>query len=135
MKGANRLANGAAVFVSQIGFASLILGVVLSGCVSKSKAEAQARAAFLAGQQQAAQQMQARGPNVTVIGDVKNNLVPWTAGLTLAQAILAADYFGQGDPKQITIVRGGEQIQVNPTQLLSGEDIPLQPRDVIEIRR
>jgi len=131
----NRWGNRRTKFPGVLGLALLITAGALSGCVSKSKAEAQARAAFLAGQQQAAQQMQARGPNVTVIGEVKNTLVPWTADLTLVKAILAADYYGAGDPKQIIIVRGGEQIQVDPNQLLKGEDILLQPRDVIEIRR
>ncbi len=80
------------------------------------------------------QQMQTQGPAVTLVGPVRNKLLPWTAGLTLAQAVVAADYFGQGDPKAIVIQRGAEQIEVDPKRLLSGEDISLQPHDVIEIR-
>src|SRR6185369_2706895 len=111
----------------------LVLGGVLLGmvfitpaCVSKSKADARARAAFLAGQQQAMQQMVMRGPTVSFIGDVRNAVVPWTAGLTLAQALLAAEYYGP-DPESIVIRSENEHIQVDLNRLLTGEDIPLQP--------
>lgn len=116
----------------------LFLAVALSGCVSKATAQAQARAAFLAGQQQAMermQQSQAMGPTVTCLGQVKNNLIPWTANLTLAKAILAAEYYGPTDPKEIVVVRGGQQMRVDPKQLLNGNDVPLEPHDVIELRR
>ncbi len=108
--------------------------IFLSGCVTKGKAEAQARAAFLAGQQQAAQAMETSGPTVTVVGEVKNKLIPWTAGLTLAKAVVAADYYGRKDPDEITIIRGGEQIHIDPHRLLGGEDVPLQPRDIIALQ-
>ncbi len=113
----------------------LFLLPLLGGCVSKSKAEAQARAAFLAGQQQAAQVLQARGPNVTFVGEVKNKLVPWTADLSLSRALLAADYYGAKDPSEIVIRRGEEEIRVDPHRLLNGEDLLLQPSDIIELRR
>jgi hypothetical protein len=119
-----------------LALATVLAGSALScGCISKAKADAQARAAFQAGQQQALQQMQVRGPTVTFVGEVKHTLVPWSAGLTLAQAVLAAEFFGPTDPKVIVILRGQEAIQVDPRLLLGGEDILLQPRDVIEISR
>src|ERR1035437_11017856 len=74
----------------------LLLAVLLGGCVSKSKADARARAAFIAGQQQAVarmQQIQGQGPSVTINGEVRNRVVPWTEGLTLAKAVVAADYY------------------------------------------
>jgi hypothetical protein len=119
------------------GLALLLIAAMLfpCGCVSKSRAATQARAAFLAGQQRAMQQMQTQGPTVTFVGEVKQTLVPWTAGLTLAQGLLAANYFGATDPRLIVIHRGPENIEVEPSRLLSGEDIPLEPRDVIEINR
>ena len=64
-----------------------LLGVSSSGCITKAKANAQARAAFVAGEQQAMlnmEQLKARGPTVTVIGEVKNQRIPWTSELTLA---------------------------------------------------
>ncbi len=112
---------------------AILIPMLVSGCVSKAKADAQARTAFLAGQQQALQQMQVRGPSVTVLGEVRNKLIPWTADLTLAKAVLAAEYYGAKDPTEIIIVRDGEQIPVEASRLLSGEDIPLQPRDIIAL--
>ncbi len=110
--------------------------LLLSGCVSKAKADAQARAAFFAGQQQATQQLQpqGRGPTITMMGEVKNKLLPWTIGLTLTQAIVAAEYYGARDPIEILLIRNGEQIQIDPKRLLSGEDIPLQPRDIVALK-
>ena len=121
--------------------ADLLLVVALGfpmGCVSKKTAEARARAAFLAGQQQqsamVARQTQLRGPTVTVLGEVRNALVPWTIDLTLAKAVIAADYYGRVDPTAIVIQRDGKEISYEPKMLLSGQDVPLQPNDVIELR-
>jgi hypothetical protein len=115
---------------------TLPLVFCLSGCISKAKADAQARAAFLAGRQQAIQEMrqtQTAGPTVTLIGAVRTPLIPWTIDLTLARALVAAGYYSNTDPTQIVIVRDAQQIPVDPKKLLAGEDVPLQPRDVIEI--
>lgn len=108
---------------------------LLTGCVSKARADRKAREAFMAGQQHAIQQMQLRGTVVTVVGEVRNPLVPWTSDLTLARAILAAEYFGATDPVEILVTRAGEEIRLDPRALLGGEDFPLQPRDVIELKR
>jgi hypothetical protein len=113
------------------------LGLVLAGCVTRSQADAQARAAFAAGQQQATLQMQQsplRDPTVTVLGQVRNSILPWTAELSLAKAIVASGYYGVTDPTQIVINRDGREISVDPKQLLNGEDVPLQPRDAIQIK-
>ena len=116
----------------------LSLGVALSGCVSKTKAQEQARAAFFAGQQQAAmmsrQQTQIQGPTVTVIGEVRNPLLPWTTELTLAKALVEADYYGQSDPTEIVIQRNGQETRFDPKKLLGGADVQLMPSDVIELR-
>ena len=112
----------------------VLLDLSMTGCVSKSKSDSKARAAFLAGQQQAVQQLQPPGPSVTVIGEVKNKLLPWAMDLTLAKALLAAEYYGAQDPAQIIIIREGQIILVDPRRLLEGEDIPLLPRDIVEVR-
>ena len=109
-----------------------------AGCVSKSKANAQARKAYIAGQQETMvrmQQMQTQGqgPCVTVNGEVRNHVVPWTEGMTLAKALVAADYLGAADPAQVIILRNGIGKRVEPRKLLSGEDIPLQPGDVVHL--
>ena len=118
-----------------------LLTLCLTSCVSKARARAEARAAFLAGQQQALERMQQNAPagptvspTVTFIGEVKNRLIPWTADLTLAKAIVAADYYGSVDPASIVLIRDGQQTVYDPKKLLQGADILLEPRDVVEIR-
>ncbi len=117
---------------------SLTAFIALSGagCVTQSKADAQARQAFLAGQQQAMQMYkteQARGPNVTFIGPVRTPVIPWTQGLTLAQAIVYAGYQGP-EPTDIIIVRNGQGTRIDPAKLLKGEDVPLDAGDVVNIK-
>ena len=117
---------------------ALLVAVPFGGCVSKSKADAQKRAAYIAGQQAAAArmqqaQMQAQGPCVTVNGEVRNRTVPWTEGMTLAKALLAAEYYGATDPGQILIVHNGIATRFEAKQLLSGVDIPLQPGDIVQL--
>jgi hypothetical protein len=115
----------------------LIGCLALCSCVSKGKADAKANAAFVAGQRQAAMmalQSQIRGPSITVIGEVRNPLVPWTIDLTLTKAVLAAEYYGKNDPSDIVIRRNGQEARYNAKQLLDGTDVQLQPGDVIELR-
>jgi hypothetical protein len=116
----------------------LVLAATLAGCVTKSKANAQARAAYLAGQQQAIARMQqaqtaGQGPCVTVNGEVRNHIVPWTQGMTLAKAVVAAEYIGTTDPGQIMIVHNGIATRLDPKQLLSGVDVLLQPGDIVQL--
>ena len=109
----------------------LLSAVLFCGCVSKSKAQARAQAAYFAGQNAALRQQQGQG--VTVIGPVQNPDVPWVEGLTLAQAIATAHYLGQHDPKEIIITRQGESAKLAPKMLLNGADVPLEPGDIITI--
>jgi hypothetical protein len=116
--------------------AVLLLPVLFVGCITKAKADAQARAAFVAGEQQAMrnmEQVKARGPSVTVIGEVKNQRIPWTSELTLAKAVVAAEYVGTKDPSEILIVRQGKALRYDPKKLLDGVDVPLEPQDLIQL--
>jgi hypothetical protein len=73
--------------------------IVASGCTTKSKARDEARKAFLAGQQQGLGQAQeSQRTAVRVIGNVKNPVIEWTSSLTLAEAIIAADYLSPNNP-------------------------------------
>ena len=113
--------------------------LALSGCVTKSQAEAQARDAYLrgqiSGQQEAYVRMQQQGgPGITFVGPVRNTFVKWQAGLTLSHAIVQAGYNSPTDPRSIVIKRGTEEIQIDPDRLLHGEDFPLQIGDVVEFR-
>jgi hypothetical protein len=117
--------------------AALYLTLATGGCVSKGRADAEARAAFAAGEQQAMDRMrqtQPQGPTVTFVGPVRNTLVPWSAELTLAKAIVAADYLGPNDPTEIIIRRGSEEIRLDPKKLLGGQDVSLFPRDIVELK-
>ena len=115
---------------------SLLFVLPLAGCMSRSKAKAQAQAAFAAGQQQGLAQMRdAQRTNIRVIGNVRNPDVAWTQGLTLAQAIVAAGCYDQSDPREVVVIRRGERITIDPKILLRGDDVPLEPGDAIEIHQ
>lgn len=119
-----------------VGSASVILALIATlfcGCVTKSKAKAQAQAAYLAGQNAALRQQPAQTSGVTVTGPVQNPDVPWVEGLTLSQAIATANYLGQHDPKEIIITRQGESAKIAPKMLLNGADVPLERGDTITI--
>jgi hypothetical protein len=116
----------------------MLVVVASAGCVSKKKSNAQARKAYIAGQQATMARMQqiqtqGQGPCVTVNGDVRNHVVPWTEDMTLAKALVAAEYLSAADPAQVIILRNGIGKRVEPRKLLSGEDIPLQPGDVVHL--
>ncbi len=116
----------------------LLLALVLSGCTTKSKALAQSRGAFIAGQQQGFAQAQelTTSSTVTFVGDVRNRSVEWEEQLTLTQAIVAAVYLHPRDPSAITIIRQGRKYEVSPKRLLKGQDDPyLEPGDVVELHR
>lgn len=111
---------------------------LLMGCVSKAAARAQAHAAYAAGQQEALartqQAQQASGPTITLNGEVTIPVIPWTPEMTLARALVAAEYHGPPEPGDILIVRTGRAIRIDPKQLLNGQDVPLLPGDIIDIR-
>lgn len=109
--------------------------IAVAGCTTKSRAKADANAAFMAGQQQGmmqAQDLQRTG--VRFIGNVKNPLIEWTQDLTLAEAIIAAEYQGRNAPGEIIILRRGQAIHFEPHRLLNGDDMPLLPGDTVEVR-
>ena len=106
----------------------------LAGCVSRSEARKSAAAAYQAGQREALLELYERKfAVVTVLGPVRVPKLDWTEDLTLAQAIVAADYQRATVPRQIIILLVSEQFSIDPQQLLNGTDWPLQPGDQIEI--
>lgn len=111
-----------------------ILAVVLAGvagCVTKSQADAQARAAFVAGENVAYQNMASTQSSVTMLGDLQKHQVPWMAGLTLGQALASAGYQGQHDPQDIILKRNSVETHIDPKDLLNGRDVTLQAGDVV----
>ncbi len=117
-----------------VAFGMAALSYSLCGCTTKAKAKADARMAYLAGQQQALMQMQAQNPSVTVNGNVRNKVVPWTEGLTLARAIVTAEYLGTMDPREIILVHRGIASRIDPKKLLEQEGPTMQPGDIVELR-
>ena len=115
-------------------YGGLLLAMVAAGCVTRSQANAQAQAAYLAGQKAALASIAGQGQGVAIVGPVEHPNVPWIEGLTLSQAIATANYTGHRNPKTITITRQGEQATVNPKVLLNGQVVPLEPGDTITIR-
>jgi hypothetical protein len=124
----------------------------LTGCVTKSAAEAKARDAYLAGQREAYTRMQQQPPGmqgaqpaqsqqsaqpqqstVSIDGPVANPTVPWTPGLTLSQALITANYTADAAPIDILIVRNRVATRVDVSKLLSGQDTPLQAGDVVHL--
>ena len=72
--------------------------MLTAGCVSKAKAREDVRKAYMAGQSEAMARMERNlGQSVIIQGQVRQSFLPWTRGLTLAKAIVAADYFGPED--------------------------------------
>jgi hypothetical protein len=114
------------------GALTLLISVLFGGCVTEAQAGARERAAYLAGQKAALASI-AGGQGVAIIGPVEHPNVPWVEGLTLAQAIATANYTSHRNPKAITITRQGEEISVNPRDLIGGHVVPLQPGDTIRI--
>jgi hypothetical protein len=115
---------------------TLLLALAITGCVTRTTADARARAAYMAGQQEAVarmQQLQTQGPSVTINGEVRNRFVPWTEGMTLAKALVEADYCGATEPAEVIIVHGGIGRRYDLKQLLKGVDVPLQPGDVVQL--
>ena len=113
----------------------LILSIGSGGCTTRSQSQTDVQAAYQAGQRDAyARIATLQRTSVVVIGPVQNPEVQWTEGLTLAQAILAANCTGTGNPKEIILTRQGETTRIDPKDLLRGNDVPLQPGDTITLR-
>jgi hypothetical protein len=120
-------------FQMRIFFGALVLALAATGCVSQSKADAQARAAYIAGQRAAYQSMGGAITDIVVLGNVQKHEVPWVEGLTLAQTLATANYLGAHDPQDIVLKRNSVETEIDPKDLLNGQDIELKPGDVISV--
>lgn len=114
----------------------LLASLVLAGCESRKTADMRARDAYMTGQMQATRQMQSQQPpEVFVRGSVRNPVVAWTDGLTLANAIVTADYTGFMNPVVVRVVRNGlVAVEMKGVDLLHGQDAPLQPGDIVVLQ-
>lgn len=115
----------------------VVVALGVAACTTTSRARRDAQAAFEAGQRQAQEARQTQqSPVVYFRGPVRKPTVPWTEDLTLAKALLQAEYTGLWDPHLILLTRKGETHRIDPRRLLSGqEDVLLKPDDLIEVQR
>jgi len=129
---------------------SLTFLVVLMtcGCAGKTKKQAEFRRAYAAGVQAAQAQMQqsqnsqsipqpmqsTTDPQVRILGSVRNPVLMWSEGLTLARALVAAEYEKPTPPVAITIYRNNLPLHIDPQRVLQGEDYPLFPGDIVYIQ-
>jgi len=113
----------------------MLIVLVLTGCETKKEAQRQAREAYQAGQTQAAKQwQQQRPPEVVVRGPVRNHTVPWSEDLTLAKAIVDADYTGTMNPVLVRVIRNGQMVEeLRGVDLLHRQDFPLEEGDIVDI--
>ena len=71
---------------------------------------------------------------VVVKGIVRYPFIQWTEDLTVARAIVTAEYLGARDPIVISIRRGRESFYVDPARLALGIVDPwLEPGDIVEL--
>jgi hypothetical protein len=129
-------------------FAWVICAMALTvfGCAShKSKNDEQLRRAYAAGAATARMQMQQNqvqqpalpsqgDPQVRILGAVRNPVLVWSDGLTLARALVLAEYERNNTPASITIYRNNQPLQIDPQAVLNGADYPLFPGDLVYIQ-
>ena len=72
---------------------------------------------------------------VRIRGDVRNAIIPWSEDLTLAGALVEAEFIGRWEPLSVTVTRGRKVQRFSASALLSGKDMFLQPGDLIQINR
>ena len=110
-----------------------VLTLCAAGCVTKKEDATRARQAYMAGQQPLPQAVLPPGePSVLVRGAVQHPALPWTEGMTLANAIVAANYTGFMNPILVRIIRQGQIVdECKGIDLLRGHDFPLESGDTI----
>lgn len=73
--------------------------------------------------------------SVGIVGHTRQRVVSWEEGMTVASALVEAEYLGARNPREIYINRRGVIIPVNVRKLLRNLDNPLlQAGDILEIR-
>jgi len=112
---------------------TLALACLPAGCTTRSKARANADAAFHAGQQRAMIQAHAEQNGITFTGPVLRRIVPWTEGITLAEVIAAAQWSGLGDPQLVIVTRGSGRVEMTPAEVLAAAQFLMEPGDKVEM--
>lgn len=108
--------------------------LMVVGCAGKDRSQRQLQDAFRAGYRQGLLERRVQGTDIFVSGPVRHAHVGWREGLTLAEALLEAEYLAAETPRQIILHRGPHEWELTGQQLLTGEDFLLEPGDLIETR-
>jgi len=112
---------------------TLLAVAVLAGCTSRSKARAEARAAFESGQNRAFMEVGARQNGVSFRGPVVNPVIPWAEGITLGQAMAAAGWRHPSDPQIVIISRGSDTFEMTAQEALAAAEFQLHQGDLVEM--
>jgi hypothetical protein len=108
--------------------------VLLCGCASQTRRQAEIDAAFQAGQEAAYELMGQSGiPVVRMVGPFQRGVILWRNDLTLAEAFLEAGYQLEKAPSQILVHRGRNVQPVNASRLLTGNDVLLDPGITVRV--
>src|SRR4051794_12343138 len=113
-------------------FLLLVITITIAGCTSEKEARRREVKAYWTGQQQNTAAQTSKF-SVYVMGNVANHTIPWTIDLTLAKALIASSYLGEGNPGNIALTRNGETVNIAPVRVLRGYDFPLEAGDRIEL--
>ena len=107
--------------------------LLATGCVSQESVRQQTKQAYEAGFKQGQLAAELKLTHVFIRGPVQQSTVRWREGLTLAQALVEAVYTSPNEPRAINLTRQGRIMTINPADLLSGIDPPLEAGDLIEL--
>lgn len=115
------------------GLLALAALIIATGCVSQESVRLQTKQAYEAGFKQGQLAAELKLTHVFIRGSVQQQTVRWREGLTLAQALVEAVYTSPREPLAINLTRRGRITTINPADLLSGIDPPLEAGDLIEL--
>jgi hypothetical protein len=115
------------------GLPALSALLLAAGCVGQESVREQTKRAYEAGFKQGQLAAELKLTHVFIRGPVQQPTVRWRDGLTLAQALVEAVYSSPNEPRAINLTRRGRTTTINPADLLSGSDPPLEAGDLIEL--
>ena len=76
----------------------------------------------------------AQGGFVFVSGEVRRNVIPWDAGLTLRRAFALSGYQGPSSGMRLGVLRNRERpVYTDLQDLYHGQDMLLEPGDQVQI--
>lgn len=117
-------------------FATLLAtALVASGCMTRSGARKEAQRTVFEEMQREEREKLNKEPAIWFRGDIRNPRVPWKEGITLAEALAAAQYTWNWDPRLLTVTRDGQVYPINVRRLLRGQENPeLEPGDIVDVQ-